>query len=110
MGSRRRRITPGWGPPGAKHASVVGTVALSGTVIAHEIGYRAELARPQQLRLICQRCLPVWTPADEDGFVVKWPERPQIGVRCGRHCTPLERVLAPARQAQDQLLNDYGAE
>jgi hypothetical protein len=42
---------PAWPPP-----SVVGTVSLWGTVIEHELGWRAQYAYPARLRLVCSMC------------------------------------------------------
>jgi hypothetical protein len=35
---------------------VLGTVALWGRVIEHDLGYRAEFAYPQRVRLVCLQC------------------------------------------------------
>jgi hypothetical protein len=45
------RPRPAWPPP-----SVVGTVALWGTVIEHERGWRARYAYPARLTLVCSMC------------------------------------------------------
>jgi hypothetical protein len=45
------RPRPAWPP-----APVVGTVALWGTVVEHERGWRAEFAYPARLRLVCSMC------------------------------------------------------
>ena len=45
------RPRPAWPPP-----PVVGTVALWGTVIEHERGWRARYAYPSRLRLVCSMC------------------------------------------------------
>ena len=45
------RPRPAWPPP-----TVVGTVALWGTVIEHERGWRAQHAYPARLRLVCPMC------------------------------------------------------
>jgi hypothetical protein len=39
-----------------KNPTVVGTVALWGRIIEHDLGYRAEFAYPQRLRLVCFLC------------------------------------------------------
>jgi hypothetical protein len=39
-----------------KNPTVLGTTALWGRVIEHELGYRAEYAYPQRLRLVCLLC------------------------------------------------------
>ena len=43
-----------------KDPSVLGRVALWGRVIEHELGYRAEFAYPQRLRLLCPICFWQW--------------------------------------------------
>lgn len=45
------RPRPAWPP-----APVVGTVALWGTVVEHERGWRAQFAYPARLRLVCSMC------------------------------------------------------
>ena len=45
------RPRPAWPPP-----PVVGTVSLWGTVIEHERGWRAQLAYPSRLALVCAMC------------------------------------------------------
>lgn len=39
---------------------MLGTVALWGRVIEHEAGWRAAIAYPQRLRLICYLCFATW--------------------------------------------------
>jgi hypothetical protein len=45
------RPRPAWPPP-----SVVGTVSLWGRVVEHERGWRAAVAYPSRLRLVCAMC------------------------------------------------------
>jgi hypothetical protein len=40
--------------------AVLGTVALWGRIVEHEHGYRAALAYPQRLRLLCYLCFWLW--------------------------------------------------
>jgi hypothetical protein len=39
---------------------VLGTVALWGRIVEHEHGFRAALAYPQRLRLLCYLCFTLW--------------------------------------------------
>lgn len=41
---------------GARDAAVLGTVALWGSIVEHQRGFRGELAYPQRLGLICPFC------------------------------------------------------
>lgn len=45
------RPRPAWPP-----SPVVGTVALWGTVVEHERGWRAQFAYPARLRMVCSMC------------------------------------------------------
>ncbi|HZD79662.1 MAG TPA: hypothetical protein VE646_06445 [Actinomycetota bacterium] len=45
------RPRPAYPPP-----PVIGTVSLWGRVIEHELGWRAQMAYPAQLRLVCSMC------------------------------------------------------
>jgi len=56
---------------------VIGTVALWGGVIEHELGYRAEFGYPQRLRLICPECFS----ADAVGALrpSRRPRSPMVG-------------------------------
>ncbi len=65
--------------------AVLGTVALWGRVVEHELGYRAEHGYPQRLGLICPLCFWQWGTAS--------PQAPEAVVRRrgGRllpFCTP----------------------
>lgn len=42
---------------GGLAAGAVGTVAMWGTVVVHQVGFRCELAYPGRLRLVCARCV-----------------------------------------------------
>ena len=44
----------------ARDPAVLGTVALWGRIVEHERGFRAELAYPQRLRLLCYLCFSLW--------------------------------------------------
>ena len=44
----------------ARDPAVLGSVALWGRVVQHEHGFRASLAYPQRLRLVCYLCFSLW--------------------------------------------------
>ena len=44
----------------SRDPAVLGTVALWGRIVEHERGFRAELAYPQRLRLVCYLCFSLW--------------------------------------------------
>jgi hypothetical protein len=43
-----------------KSPAVLGRVALWGRVVEHELGYRAQLAYPQRLKIVCFLCFWQW--------------------------------------------------
>jgi len=61
----------------ARNPAVVGTVALWGRVVEHELGYRGQFAYPQRLMLVCYLCFWQWGPGRSD------PEE-VVGLRGGR--------------------------
>jgi hypothetical protein len=93
-------------------ATAVGTVALWGTVIEHENGYRAEFAYPQRLRLVCEKCLPRWVPADRNGVVIRTEGLPraEVRARCPKHIERGDLVIASGREVQDRVLEDYAVD
>jgi len=87
---------------------VVGSVALWGKVIEHEMGYRAEFAYPQRMRLVCPRCLWDGRPSVPDRVY-----EAQGGVwiaACVEHGPMWELRSLPAVQVQQRLLAGYGVE
>ncbi len=105
------RPRPAWPPP-----TVVGTVALWGTVIEHERGWRGQFAYPARLRLVCPMCawfepgpgIPrvVHTFADRL-YALCTQHRGGIQVPDGRRTRPTG--IDPA-ELQTQLLNAYAVE
>ena len=72
-----------------KNPTVLGTVALWGRVIEHDLGYRAEFAYPQRLRLVCLLCF--WQRGRQGGL----PERVAV-IDHGRMLPLCEPHLATA--------------
>ena len=93
---------------GVHGAGVIGRVAMWGRVIEHTHGWRAELAYPWQLRLICARCLRsrrfpgVAIVVAGDG---EWP-RPL----CADHGATVAGRAVEARDVEAALLDRYGVE
>lgn len=105
------RPRPAWPPP-----PVVGTVALWGTVIEHEDGWRARFAYPARLGLVCAMC--AWfepgpgTPAVVHTFVGKLyalcgQHRGGIIVPDGRRTSPTE---VEPRALHARLLDEYAVD
>lgn len=100
----------------ARTPAVLGRVALWGRVIEHELGYRAEFAYPQTLRLVCQFCFWHWgatTPVPE---LVGWFSRGELVPLCephldlaGRYGMTPRRVL-PADELDHRLRDTYAVD
>ncbi|HET9248701.1 MAG TPA: hypothetical protein VFP13_02005 [Actinomycetota bacterium] len=101
----------------ARDPAVLGTVALWGTIVEHERGFRAALAYPQRLRLLCYLCFSLWGRLGPGGCEVVVRHR---GGRMVPLCEPhLElsrrygyRVprLLPARSIESTLLSTYAVD
>ena len=93
---------------GVHGAGVIGRIAMWGRVIEHSRGWRAELAYPWQLRLICVRCLRSKRFPGTPGVVIgegEWP-RPL----CADHAAGVRGRTLPARGIEAALLDRYGVE
>ena len=92
--------------------TVLGTVAMWGRVIEHEAGYRAELAYPQRLRLVCAPCFSEGRHAPSP---VVWKHRGSLTALCESHRSLASRLRvqpAPGSTAEleRELLDTYGVE
>lgn len=90
--------------------AVVGRVAIWGRVIEHTKGYRAELAYPSRLRLVCSWCL--WygrLPAVPDRVFERGGE---LRPACSRHESRPAAVgtALEVDPVQQELLDAYGVE
>jgi hypothetical protein len=92
--------------------AVVGTAALWGTVVDHELGARAEFAYPARLRLVCGPCLAAGLGAVDPVSVVARGE--VMLPRCERHLLHPEREEVhdpvPADRVREELLGAYAVE
>jgi hypothetical protein len=91
--------------------AVVGTAALWGTVVDHELGARAEYAYPARLRLVCGPCLAAGLGAVDPVAVIPCGEA--MLPRCERHL-PIEGnghgASVPADPVREELLGVYAVE
>ena len=96
--------------------AVLGRVALWGRVIEHEHGYRAELAYPQRLRLICQFCFWHGSVSASAPDVVSWYARDLLVPMCIWHLGVAEtngmrpRRILPARIVDVRLRDIYAVD
>ena len=95
--------------------AVLGTVALWGRVVEHEHGFRAELAYPQRLRLVCYLCFWQWGEPGPCEVIAR-----RLGGRmvplCGPHLELSLRYdyrvgrLLPAARVEQVLLSTYAVD
>jgi len=97
--------------------AVLGTVALWGRIVEHEHGFRAALAYPQRLRLLCYLCFTSWgSNGPGDCEVVVRHRRGRMVPLCGPHLElsrrygyHLPRILS-ARTIESELLATYAVD
>ncbi|HEY3212198.1 MAG TPA: hypothetical protein VGL16_03195 [Actinomycetota bacterium] len=97
--------------------AVLGTVALWGRIVEHEHGFRAALAYPQRLRLLCYLCFTSWgSNGPSDCEVVVRHRRGRMVPLCGPHLElsrryeyHLPRILS-ARTIESELLATYAVD
>ena len=85
--------------------AAVGQVSLWGRIAEHRRGYRAAIAYPSRLRLVCVACLgeSVGTPATRIDRDPSTPAR--LLPLCEAHSAG--RTLPPARPVEERLLSTY---
>lgn len=127
---RRRHVVPGLGCTCGLHGvpepdalrrtrdpAVLGTVALWGRVVEHEHGYRASLAYPQRLQLVCYLCFSLWGRRPPGGCEIVVRHRGgRMVPLCGPHLElsrrygyRIARVLAAA-PVESTLLATYAVD
>jgi len=97
--------------------AVLGTVALWGRIVEHEHGFRAALAYPQRLRLLCYLCFTLWgrNGPGECEVVVRHRGGRMVPL-CEPHLElsrrygyPVPRILS-ARAIESELLATYAVD
>lgn len=95
----------------------MGTVALWGTIVEHALGYRARLAYPLRLRLVCPICFwQLGVARSRAPVVVAALRRERSMPLCDDHLGTAFAVglsvqrLTPAGDALDALLDLYGVQ
>jgi hypothetical protein len=97
--------------------AVLGTVGLWGRIVEHEHGFRAALAYPQRLRLLCYLCFTLWgSNVPGDCEVVVRQRGGRMVPLCGPHLElsrrygyHLPRILS-ARTIESELLATYAVD
>jgi hypothetical protein len=99
-----------------KNPTVVGTVALWGRVIEHDLGYRAEFAYPQRLQLVCFLCFWQRDRRREPPERVALIERGRMLPLCTEHLETAKayglriRELLHAPAVQSELQSTYAVD
>jgi hypothetical protein len=101
----------------SRDPAVLGTVAMWGRIVEHSAGFRAELAYPQRLRLVCFVCFWRGGPNQPTECEVVARRRggrlvplcgPDLEL-CRRYGYPVDRLL-PARAVEQALLSAYAVD
>jgi hypothetical protein len=99
----------------ARDPGAIGTVALWGRVVEHELGFRASLGYPQRLRLVCPVCFWQRGPTS-DVETVGVSRGGRMTPLCAAHAELCERIGyrfragLPARRVQTSLLSAYAVD
>ncbi|MEX0754773.1 MAG: hypothetical protein WD556_06590 [Actinomycetota bacterium] len=99
-----------------KAPAVLGRIALWGTIVEHEHGYRAEFAYPQRLRLVCLLCFWLRGTFGEDPDVVAIVGRRRMLPLCEPHLGTAvrygmqPRVTVDAGTIERALLDAYAVD
>lgn len=99
-----------------KNPSVLGRVALWGRIVEHDLGFRAQFAYPQRLRLVCQFCFWIAGVRRASPEHVGWFPRGELMPLCDEHlgvaqrngATP--RFLHPAGVVAQRLRDTYAVD
>lgn len=93
----------------SRDPAVLGTVALWGRIVEHELGFRAEFAYPQRLRLVCFLCFWQWgADRTRDPEVVVRRPRGRLVPLCGPDVDLCRRYGYPMRRRLDAHLVEQG--
>jgi hypothetical protein len=95
---------------GGTRLGAVGQVALWGRVVEHELGYRAELAYPSRVRLVCSVCLTMGARPAAPTVVAE--EAEYLLPLCDDHARSHRGhgVLAAASAVESELLSTYAVD
>jgi hypothetical protein len=99
----------------ARDPGAIGTVALWGRIVEHELGYRAGLGYPQRLRLVCPLCFWQWGET-ETVRVVGLSRGGRMTPLCEDHAGLCERIghrfreMLPGRRVEGALLSSYAVD
>ena len=93
----------------SSRSGVIGSVAMWGSVVGHDFGYRAAFAYPQRLRLVCGRCLRIGRDRPARWVVDR---RGDVTAVCARHAPRVRArpVRVPADRVEAGLLDRYAVE
>ncbi len=99
-----------------KTPAVLGRIALWGTIVEHEFGFRAEFAYPQRLRLVCLLCFWLHGTFGSDPDIVAIAGRRRMLPLCEPHLgTAIRyglrpRVTVGAATIERALLDAYAVD
>jgi len=99
-----------------RNPAVLGRVALWGRIVEHDLGFRAQFAYPQRLRLICQFCFWIAGVRGASPERVGWFPRGELMPLCDEHLGVARRngeaprFLHPAEVMAQRLRDTYAVD
>lgn len=92
-----------------RDVTAIGSVALWGTMIEHDSGFRAELGYPDRLRLVCATCWHGGTFSPEVVAVARTSRGTLLGL-CERHAHQASDTEPAPRVLERELLSTYAVD
>lgn len=92
-----------------RDVTVIGSVALWGTMVEHDSGFRAELGYPDRLRLVCGTCWQAGTFSPDVVGVARTSRGTLLGL-CERHAHGAGEMEPAPRLLEQQLLSTYAVD
>lgn len=92
-----------------RDVTVIGSVALWGTMVEHDSGFRAELGYPDRLRLVCGTCWHAGT-FSPDVVGVSRTSRGTLLALCERHARGASDAEPEPRVLEQELLSAYAVD
>ena len=92
-----------------RDVTVIGSVALWGTMVEHDSGFRAELGYPDRLRLVCATCWHAGAFSPDVVGVARTSRGTLLGL-CERHARGAGDTEPTPRELERELLSAYAVD
>ena len=92
-----------------RDVTVIGSVALWGTMVEHDSGFRAELGYPDRIRLVCGTCWQAGAFSPDVVGVAPTSRGTLLGL-CERHARGVSDTEPAPRELEQRLLSTYAVD